>query len=285
MAELLKGKPVADAMKEDLVKRIEALKARGLTPKLGVVRVGGRPDDLYYEGGIKKAAGAIGIDFEVFASDESIDQAAYEKVVAEVAANKDIHAILMFSPLPKHLDEPKIRAMLPVEKDVDCMTQGGAGKVFSDDTTGFPPCTPTACMDILKFYDIPLEGKNAVVLGRSMVVGKPVAMLLLRENASVTICHSRTADLKQVCADADILVAAVGRAKMVDDSYVSAGQVVIDVGINEDPDRPGKYCGDVNTEAVQDKVGKISPVPGGVGSVTTMVLLKHTVMACEMQNA
>lgn len=284
MAELLKGKPVADAMKEELSKKVEELKARGITPKLGIIRVGARPDDLFYEGGAKKTCESIGMAYEVFEYPQDIEQEAFEKAVIEVGANKEINGILMFAPLPKHLNEKKIRDLIPVEKDVDCMTLGSAAKVFADDLTGFPPCTPTACMDMLKFFDIPLKGKKAVVLGRSLVVGKPVAMLLLRENATVTICHSKTENLPAVCADADILIAAVGRAKMVKADYVKPGQVVIDVGINEDPDNPGKYCGDVDFEAVEPIVDKITPVPGGVGSVTTVVLCKQTIMACEMQN-
>jgi methylenetetrahydrofolate dehydrogenase (NADP+)/methenyltetrahydrofolate cyclohydrolase len=284
MAELLKGKAVADAMKEDLSKKVESLKAKGITPKLGIIRVGARPDDLFYEGGAKKTCESIGMAYEVFEYPQDIEQEAFEKAVLEVGNNKEINGILMFAPLPKHLNEKKIRSLIPVEKDVDCMTLGSAAKVFADDLTGFPPCTPTACMDILKFYNIPLKGKRAVVLGRSLVVGKPVAMLLLRENATVTICHSKTENLPAVCAEADILVAAVGRAKMVKADYVKAGQVVIDVGINEDPDNPGKYCGDVDFAQVEPIVEKITPVPGGVGSVTTAVLCKHTIMACEMQN-
>ncbi|HOB87415.1 MAG TPA: bifunctional 5,10-methylenetetrahydrofolate dehydrogenase/5,10-methenyltetrahydrofolate cyclohydrolase [Bacillota bacterium] len=284
MGELLKGKPVADAMKEDLINRVNALKERGITPKLGIMRVGARPDDLFYEGGAKKTCDSVGLAYEVFEYPEDVSQEAFEKAVVEVGARKDIHGILMFAPLPKHLDEKKIRSLIPVEKDVDCMTLGSAGKVFADDLTGFPPCTPTACMDILKYYDIPLKGKNVVVVGRSLVVGKPLAMLLLREHATVTICHSRTQNLPQICSGADILLAAVGRAKMIDRSYVRPGQIVIDVGINPDPDNPGKYCGDVNTAEVEPIVDKITPVPGGVGSVTTIVLCKHTVMACEMQN-
>lgn len=284
MAELLKGKPVADAMKEELSKKVEELKARGITPKLGIIRVGARPDDLFYEGGAKKTCESIGMAYEVFEYPQDIEQEAFEKAVIEVGANKEINGILMFAPLPKHLNEKKIRDLIPVEKDVDCMTLGSAAKVFADDLTGFPPCTPIACMDMLKFFDIPLKGKKAVVLGRSLVVGKPVAMLLLRENATVTICHSKTENLPAVCADADILIAAVGRAKMVKADYVKPGQVVIDVGINEDPDNPGKYCGDVDFEAVEPIVDKITPVPGGVGSVTTVVLCKQTIMACEMQN-
>ncbi|MBU7007651.1 bifunctional 5,10-methylenetetrahydrofolate dehydrogenase/5,10-methenyltetrahydrofolate cyclohydrolase [Phosphitispora fastidiosa] len=284
MAERLAGKAVADAMKEDLSKKVEELKAKGIMPKLGIVRVGARPDDLFYEGGAKKTCDTIGMAYEVFEYPADISQEAFEKAVTDVGANKEINGILMFAPLPKHLDERKIRSLIPVEKDVDCMTLGSAAKVFADDLTGFPPCTPTACMDILKFYDIPLKGKKAVVLGRSLVVGKPVAMLLLREHATVTICHSRTENLPAVCADADVLIAAVGRAKMVKADFVKPGQVVIDVGINEDPDNPGKYCGDVDYAVVEPIVQKITPVPGGVGSVTTVVLCKQTIMACEMQN-
>ncbi|MCR3922622.1 MAG: bifunctional 5,10-methylenetetrahydrofolate dehydrogenase/5,10-methenyltetrahydrofolate cyclohydrolase [Firmicutes bacterium] len=285
MAEQLKGKAVATAMKEDLVQRVEGMKAKGITPKLGIVRVGARPDDLFYEGGIKKTAEGIGLDYQIFEYPEDVTQADFEKAIQDVGADKAINGILMFSPLPKHLDEKKIRTFIPVEKDVDCMTIGSAGKVFADDQTGFPPCTPTACMDILKFYDVPLKGKKVAVVGRSLVVGKPVAMLLMRENATVTICHSRTENLPAVCAEADIVVAAIGRAKMITAEYVKAGQIVIDVGINADPDRPGKYCGDVDFASVEPIVDKITPVPGGVGSVTTMVLCKHTLKACEMQNA
>jgi methylenetetrahydrofolate dehydrogenase (NADP+)/methenyltetrahydrofolate cyclohydrolase len=284
MAEVLKGKAVADAVKEDVAKRVNALKAKGITPKLGIIRVGARPDDLFYEGGAKKACDSMGIAYQVFEYPQDVSQDEFEGAVLAVGADRDINGILMFAPLPKHLDEKKIRNLIPVEKDVDCMSLGSAGKVFADELTGFPPCTPAACMDILKHYGIALKGKKTVVLGRSLVVGKPVAVLLLREHATVTICHSRTLDLPSVAAEADVLVAAMGRAKMVDSSYVKPGQVVIDVGINEDPDNPGKYCGDVDYASVEPIVDKITPVPGGVGSVTTAVLCKHTVMACEMQN-
>ncbi|WP_371368463.1 Bifunctional protein FolD protein [Sporomusa rhizae] len=284
MAERLAGKAVADAMKTELAQKVEAIKAKGITPKLGIIRVGARPDDLFYEGGAKKTCDSIGMAYQVFEYPADIEQAAFEKAVMEVGADKEINGILMFAPLPKQLDEKKIRSLIPVEKDVDCMTIGSAAKVYTDDPTGFPPCTPTACMDILKFYNISLKGKKAVVLGRSQVVGKPVAMLLLREHATVTICHSRTDNLPAVCADADILIAAVGRAKMVKANFVRPGQVVIDVGINEDPDNPGKYCGDVDYAEVEPIVEKITPVPGGVGSVTTVVLCKQTIQACEMQN-
>ncbi|MCX8031362.1 MAG: bifunctional 5,10-methylenetetrahydrofolate dehydrogenase/5,10-methenyltetrahydrofolate cyclohydrolase [Thermodesulfovibrionales bacterium] len=284
MAEVLKAKPVADAMKDDMIKRVEALKARGITPKLGIIRVGARPDDLFYEGGAKKTCASVGMECEVFEYPENIDQESFEKAVSEIGAKKDVNGILMFSPLPKHLNERKIRALIPVEKDVDCLTTHGAAKVFTDDPTGFPPCTPSACMEMLHFYNIPIKGKRCVVVGRSLVVGKPLAMLLLRENGTVTICHSRTENLPSVCQEGEIVIAAVGKAKMLKANFFKPGQIVIDVGINPDPDNPGKYCGDVDFAQVEPIVAKISPVPGGVGSITTSVLCKHTIMACEMQN-
>lgn len=284
MSEVLKAKPVADSMKDEMIKRVEALKAKGITPKLAIIRVGARPDDLYYEGGAKKTCSSVGMECQVFEYPENIDQESFEKAVIEIGAKKDVHGILMFSPLPKHLDERKIRNLIPVEKDVDCLTTSGAAKVFTDDPTGFPPCTPSACMEMLRFYNIPIKGKRCVVVGRSLVVGKPMAMLLLRENGTVTVCHSRTENLPAVCQEGDIVIAAVGKAKMLKANFFKAGQIVIDVGINPDPDNPGKYCGDVDFTEVEPIVAKISPVPGGVGSITTSVLCKHTIMACEMQN-
>jgi len=286
MAELLKGKDVAAAMKEALAAQVAEIKAKGVVPKLGIIRVGARPDDLYYEGGAKKTCASIGMDSEVFEYPEDIDQETFEKAVREVNSRKDVNGILMFSPLPKHLNESKIRELISPDKDVDSLTLGSAAKVFVGDKTGFPPCTPQAVMEILRHFEIPIQGRKVVVLGRSLVVGKPLAMLLLGKdaNATVTVCHSRTQDLPGVCRDADVLVAAVGQAKLVKANYVKPGQVVIDVGINEDPDNPGKYCGDVDFAEVEPIVEKITPVPGGVGSVTTMVLCKHTVRACKMQN-
>ncbi|MEL7563662.1 MAG: bifunctional 5,10-methylenetetrahydrofolate dehydrogenase/5,10-methenyltetrahydrofolate cyclohydrolase [Dehalobacterium sp.] len=284
MAERLMGKDVAAAIKEVLTAQVEEVKAKGVVPKLGIIRVGARPDDLYYEGGAKKTCESIGMASEVFEYPEDIDQASFEKAVREVNGRKDVNGILMFSPLPKHLQENKIRELISPDKDVDSLTMGSAAKIFVGDKTGFPPCTPQAVMEILSHFNIPIQGRKAVVLGRSLVVGKPLAMLLLGQNATVTVCHSKTQDLPGVCREADILIAAVGRAKMVKADYVKPGQVVIDVGINEDPDNPGKYCGDVDYAVVEPIAEKITPVPGGVGSVTTAVLCKHTVMACKMQN-
>jgi methylenetetrahydrofolate dehydrogenase (NADP+) / methenyltetrahydrofolate cyclohydrolase len=285
MAEVLKAKPVAEALKTDMIRRVEVLKNKGITPKLGIIRVGARPDDLFYEGGAKKTCAGVGMDCQVFEYPENIDQAAFEKAVTEIGNQKEVNGILMFSPLPQNLDERKIRTLIPVEKDVDCLTNNGAAKVFTDDATGFPPCTPSACMEMLKFYQIPIKGKKCVVVGRSLVVGKPLAMLLLREHGTVTICHSRTENLPLICQEGEIVIAAVGKAKMLKDNFFKPGQIVIDVGINPDPDNPGKYCGDVDFIQAESLVAKISPVPGGVGSITTSVLCKHTLMACEMQNA
>lgn len=285
MAEVLKAKPVAEALKTDMIRRVEILKNKGITPKLGIIRVGARPDDLFYEGGAKKTCAGVGMDCQVFEYPENIDQATFEKSVTEIGSQKEVNGILMFSPLPKTLDERTIRTLIPVEKDVDCLTNNGAAKVFTDDPTGFPPCTPSACMEMLKFYQIPIKGKRCVVVGRSLVVGKPLAMLLLREHGTVTICHSRTENLPLVCQEGEIVIAAVGKAKMLKGNFFKAGQIVIDVGINPDPDNPGKYCGDVDFNQAESLVAKISPVPGGVGSITTSVLCKHTLMACEMQNA
>jgi methylenetetrahydrofolate dehydrogenase (NADP+)/methenyltetrahydrofolate cyclohydrolase len=279
MAEILKGKPVADAIKAELTDKIAKLKKRGTTPKLGIIRVGARPDDLYYEGGAKKTCDTTGMNYEVFEYPEDVVQNDFEQQVISIGNKKDINGILMFAPLPKSLDEKKIRSLIPVQKDVDCMNIASAGLVYADEPTAFPPCTPAACMEMLHFYNVPIKGKRCVVLGRSLVVGKPTAMLLLREHGTVTICHSRTVDLPKVCKEADILIAAIGRAKMVNADYVKKGQIVIDVGINTDPDNPGKYCGDVDFDAVEPIVDKISSVPGGVGSITTAMLCKHTVIA------
>jgi len=284
MAEILKAKPVVDAMKDELTKKVEALKSKNISPKLGIIRVGARPDDLFYEGGAKKTCAGIGMECEVFEFPVDIAQTALEKAVKGIGAKKDVHGILMFFPLPDTLDSKKIRELIPVEKDVDCLTTAGAAKIFTDDPTGFPPCTPIACMEMLHHYNVQLKGKKCTVVGRSLVVGKPLAMLLLREHATVTICHSRTEDLPSVCKDSDVLIAAVGKAKMIKGNYVKPGQVVIDVGINPDPDNPGKYCGDVDFQAAEPIVARISPVPAGVGSVTTSVLCKQTIKACELQN-
>ena len=280
--QIIKGKPVADQISESLIQEVNELVKEGINPKLTIVRVGARGDDLAYERGALKRCQSIGITTEVLELAEHITQEEYVKALTEANNDKNVHGILCFRPLPKQLDEEAIKYVIAPEKDVDSFSPINSAKVMEGDTTGFPPCTPTAVVEILKHYGVELNGAKVAVLGRSMVVGKPAAMLLLNENATVTICHSRTKDLAKVTSEADILVAAVGRAKMVKEDFVKEGAVVIDVGINVDDE--GKLCGDVDTNGVIDKVSMITPVPAGVGSVTTSILAKHLVKACKLQN-
>lgn len=280
--QIIKGKPVADKMSESLIQEVNELVKEGINPKLTIVRVGARGDDLAYERGALKKCQTIGIQTEVLELPEDITQEQYIEELTKLNNDKNVHGILCFRPLPKQLDEEAIKYVISPEKDVDSFSPINSAKVMEGDTTGFPPCTPTAVVEILKHYNVDLKGANVAVLGRSMVVGKPAAMLLLNENATVTICHSRTKDLAEVTSKADVLVAAVGRARMVKENFVKEGAVVIDVGINVDEE--GNLCGDVDTNAVLDKVSMITPVPAGVGSVTTAILAKHVIKACKLQN-
>lgn len=280
--QIIKGKPVADQISENLIKEVDELVKEGINPKLAIVRVGARGDDLAYERGALKRCQTICIETEVVELAEDITQEDYEKTLRSLNENKDVHGILCLRPFPNQLNEEAIKYVISPEKDVDCFSPINSAKIMEGDKSGFPPCTPTAVVEILKHYDVELNGANVAVLGRSMVVGKPAAMLLLNENATVTICHSRTKNLEKVTSQADILVAAVGRAKMIKENFVKEGAVVIDVGINVDEN--GNLCGDVDTASVQDKVSMITPVPAGVGSVTTSILAKHVVKACKNQN-
>ena len=305
MAERLTGKPVADAIKTTLTDRVDALKSKGTTPKLGIIRVGARPDDLFYEGGAKKTCTAVGMDFQVFEHPETIAETDLANAVIEVGARSDIHGILMFAPLPNHLDENKIKSLIPIEKDVDCLSPFSAEKLFAGNDNGFPPCTPTACMDMLAHYNVPLKGEKCVVIGQGAVVGKPVAYLLLKAGSEVTAVYMDETDTlcvdeleltngsmglarrlqgvttPEACKKAGVIIAAAGVPRLVKANAANTGQTFIDVGINADPQNPGKYCGDVDYANVEPIVARISPVPAGVGSVTTSVLCKHTVAACE----
>lgn len=280
--QIIKGKPVADQISENLIREVNELVKEGINPKLAIVRVGARGDDLAYERGALKRCQTIGIKAEVVELAEDITQEEYENTLRSLNENKDIHGILCFRPLPKQLNEEAIKYVISPEKDVDCFSPINFAKIMEGDKSGFPPCTPTAVVEILKHYNVELNGANVAVLGRSMVVGKPASMLLLNENATITICHSRTKDLEKITSEADILVAAVGRAKMVKENFIKEGAVIIDVGINVDEN--GNLCGDVDTVSVQDKASMITPVPAGVGSVTTSILAKHVVKACKSQN-
>lgn len=274
----LRGMPAAKAILSDLQTRVDALGEKGIVPKLTVVRVGAREDDLSYERGIYKRFDGVGAKVETIELPVSVTQEKLEKVILSLNNDTSVHGVLMFRPLPKPLDESRIKFLLAEEKDVDCLTAANDAHLFAGDQKGYPPCTPQAVMEILEHYNIDLTGKKVTVIGRSMVVGKPVSMLLLSKNATVTICHTRTKDLQEACKNADIIVACAGVPKMVTSDYVREGQVVIDVGIHVVDD---KLCGDVDYENVADMVDAITPVPGGVGSVTTTVLLKHTIMSAE----
>ena len=283
MGEIIKGKPVGDALSEVLKGECEALVKDGIQPKLAILRVGAKPNDLSYEKGALKKCDTIGITAEVTELPEETTQEQYIEALENLNKDSSVHGILTFRPLPKGIDEEVIKNVIDPEKDVDCFSPMNTAKLMEGDKTGFPPCTPTAVVEILKHYNVPLKGANVVVLGRSMVVGKPVSMLLLGENATVTICHSKTVDLPKVCANADVLVAGVGRARMVTADYVKEGAVVIDVGINAKPEGGG-ICGDVDTDDVVGKASMVTPVPAGVGSVTTSILAKHVIKACKQQN-
>lgn len=281
MSVIMKGLDVASAMKEVLIEETIRLKEQGVTPCLGILRVGERPDDLAYERSAKNRMQAIGIACEVTVLKEDISQAELEEACRCINQKDTVHGILLFRPLPAHLKEEPIKEIMAPQKDVDCFTDVNAASVFLGDGKGFVPCTAQAVMEMLEFYNIPLEGKKVVVIGRSMVVGKPLAMLLLKEHATVTICHTRTKEIEKVCQEADIIIAAAGKQGMVTAKMVREGTVVVDVGMNVNEE--GKLCGDVDFETVEEVASYISPVPRGVGSVTSSVLAKHVVQAAKQQ--
>jgi methylenetetrahydrofolate dehydrogenase (NADP+)/methenyltetrahydrofolate cyclohydrolase len=279
MAMVLKGKEVQDALNERTTADAQELKSKGIEPCLAVLRVGERSDDISYEKTAMKRAEALGIATKSVVLPMDVSEDALINEVLMLNADDSVHGVLMFRPLPEHIDEDRVRNMLSPAKDIDGLTDLSLAGVFAGIETGFAPCTAAACMEILDYYDVDCKGKNAVVVGRSLVVGKPAAMMLLDRNATVTIAHSRTADLLSVVRQADIVIAAVGRFKMLDAGYFTEGQIVVDVGINFNDE--GEMAGDVNYEEVEGIVSAITPVPGGVGTVTTSVLLKHVVEAAK----
>ena len=279
--ELLKGKLVADKIKEQTVAMAEKLLSQNIVPTLAILRVGNNPSDVAYEESAVKKAKTLGIHVEKYIMDIKADESDVLDVLKIINDDENIHGVLMFKPLPKGIDEEKVRNHLSAAKDVDGITDAALGGLFTGNMLGFPPCTAEAAMTILKYYGIELAGKKAVVIGRSLVVGKPVAMMLMSENATVTVCHSRTPkeDLKSACIDADIIICATGKMNTLTEDCVNGKQIVIDVGINFDEE--GKMCGDADFEAVKENVKAITPVPGGVGGVTTALLMHHTVAAAE----
>ena len=277
MARQLLGKEVTAALNEKIKSRAAALKEKGVEPTLGIIRVGEREDDLSYERGAVKRCETLGVACKKILLPADVTQEVLMDAVRQVNEDDSIHGVLIFRPLPRHLDEEAVIRALDPAKDVDGITDGSMVGVFAGREQGFPPCTPQACMEILDHYQIDCTGKKAVVVGRSLVVGKPAAMMLLKKNATVTVCHTRTKDMPSVVKEADIVIVAAGRAGVVDDRYVSPGQIIIDVGINVNDQ--GKLCGDVAYDKVEPIVEAITPVPGGVGSVTTSVLGGHVVEA------
>ena len=280
MAELLKGAPVAAALSEKMAADVAALKEQGVTPTLAILRVGQRDDDLSYERGAMKRCEKVGVAVKNVVLPADVDSDTFFATLEDLNEDDFVHGILMFRPLPKQLDGEKARKLLSPAKDVDGCTDGSLAGVFTNTALGFPPCTARAAMEILKYYGVELKGKRVAVIGRSLVIGRPVAMMLMHANATVTICHTRTVDVPSITRDADILIAASGQMESVGAEYLREGQTVIDVGIGWNEAKQ-KLCGDVKFEEAEPIVAAITPVPGGVGSVTTAVLCKHVVEAAQ----
>ncbi len=280
MAELLKGAPVARALTERLAARAEALTAAGATPRLAVIRVGERADDVSYERGLIKRCEKVGIVADVRVLSADCTQEELLCCVEAVNADASVHGCLMFRPLPAQLDEREAAAALDPAKDVDCMTDASLLTTLAGRAGGFAPCTAEAVLEVLDHYGVALEGARVTVVGRSLVIGRPVSLMLQARNATVTMCHTRTADLAAECRRADVLVAATGHAGTVGADCVAPGQVVVDVGINWD-EKSQRLVGDVDFDAAEPIAGAITPVPGGVGAVTTAVLAKHVIEAAE----
>ncbi|MEG1930098.1 MAG: bifunctional 5,10-methylenetetrahydrofolate dehydrogenase/5,10-methenyltetrahydrofolate cyclohydrolase [Anaerovorax sp.] len=277
---ILKGKPVADQIKEDMIEKVQQYKSLGIVPKLAILRVGNRPDDLAYEARVLKNCESMGILGETVVVDENINMVNLKNRLEGLNLDKDVHGILVFRPLPKHLSEEELCESIDPQKDIDCMSPVNTGKVFLGDPTGFSPCTPEAVIEILKFYGYSLMGKNVAIVNRSMVLGKPLSMLFLNENSTVTVCHSKTKNLERLTSNCDIVVTGVGKGKFFTPNYFSSKTTVIDVGINFED---GSLCGDVDYDNTEGRVMAITPVPGGVGTVTSMILLRHILRGIELQ--
>ena len=282
MAELLKGGPVAKAITERNKQAVSELQSKGITPTLAIVRLGEKPGDLAYERGALKRAEKTGVQVKQFVFPEEMTEEALLDEIGKINQDDSIHGVLMFRPLPKHIDEKRVCEALAPEKDMDGITSGSMAGVFMDTPIGYPPCTAEAVMEMLDHYGIVLKGRKATIFGRSLVIGKPVAMMLMARHATITVCHSRTKsdDFVEAGRDADIVITALGRAKMIGADKLGEEQIIIDVGINVDEE--GNLCGDVDFAEAEPKAAAITPVPGGVGNVTTAVLMKHVIRAAGM---
>ena len=273
--EILKGLPVANAINEKLMEQVKSIE--GPLPHLAIIRVGERPDDCSYERGAVKKMDKVGVRCTTYTFDADIDNDTFQAEFDKINENPDIDGILMLRPLPKQLDEKQIENKIDPRKDLDGISPLNLAKVYAGDESGYAPCTAEAVIEMLDYAGIDIKGKRVTVVGRSLVIGKPVSMLLMKRNATVTVCHTKTVDMEGTCRNAEILVAAAGSARMIKKEYVADGAVVIDVGINVDDE--GSLCGDVDFDAISDIAAIATPVPGGVGSVTTSVLAKHLVKA------
>ena len=273
--EILKGLPVANAINEKLMEQVKSIE--GPLPHLAIIRVGERPDDCSYERGAVKKMDKVGVRCTTYTFDADIDNDTFQAEFDKINENPDIDGILMLIPLPKQLDEKQIENKIDPRKDLDGISPLNLAKVYAGDESGYAPCTAEAVIEMLDYAGIDIKGKRVTVVGRSLVIGKPVSMLLMKRNATVTVCHTKTVDMAGTCKNAEILVAAAGSARMIKKEYVADGAVVIDVGINVDDE--GNLCGDVDFDAISDIAAAATPVPGGVGSVTTSVLAKHLVKA------
>lgn len=277
--EVLKGLPVAQAINEELIKQLETFE--GAIPHLAIIRVGERPDDMSYERGAIKKMEKIGFRCTTYTYPQDIDNNTFQQAFDKINEDNDIDGILLLRPLPKHLDEKAIEERIDPRKDLDGISPRNLAKVYAGDESGYAPCTAEAVVEMLDYAGVDLTGKRVTVVGRSLVIGKPVSMLLMKKNATVTVCHTRTVDMPGTCRNAEVLVAAAGAAKMIQEDYIGEQAVVIDVGINVD--EAGNLCGDVDFEAIEGKAAIATPVPGGVGSVTTSVLAKHLMKAAKMR--
>lgn len=279
MATVLSGKEVTAALNEDLKSRVAKLQEGGIAPCLAIVRLGEEPGDMAYERGAMKRAETIGISVRQYVLPRDIAQADLLAVIEEINTDPAIHGALLLRPFPAQIDDQAVRNALLPAKDMDGVTDGSMAGVFTNTPLGYAPCTAEACMAVLEHYGIDPKGKRTTVIGRSLVIGKPVAMMLLNKHATVTICHTRTADMAAETKRAELVIAAAGQAKMVSADMLSEGQIVIDVGVNMGED--GKLCGDVDYASAEPVVDAITPVPGGVGTVTSSILMRHVVEAAE----
>lgn len=279
----LTGKPVAEHLRADIKARVAALNERNIVPAITIIRVGNKEDDVFYERSILKNCSLLGIRGRVKEFPEDVSPEELISTIENANDDDNIHGIMMFRPLPGHLNEKEVVEKINPDKDIDGMTPANLEKIFEGVGGGFSPCTPKAAIEMLKYYNIPLQGANVLVAGRSLVVGKPLAMLLLKENATVTICHSRTKNMESIASRADLVVAAIGRAKFMDEGFFTESSIVIDVGVNYDEN--GKICGDVDYDKVFGRVKALTPPTGGLGTITTTILLDQAVKACEMMAA